>query len=494
MKQMPANGSEYPPKDHKHIQRVYAEHSAWHSGDPAILRKTYADVPQDYRPRRYMFWTRKGATELQTERHQVHVPLAGDIAQTSADLLFSEPPKFMIPEMETEASAKNTQENLDALLAQCGFKNKLLEAGELCASMGGVFLRLVWDLDYMKYPNIQIVNPDKAFATFMYGHLVSVAYVTEYEQDGRQGFYRHIELHSMGKIEHALYYGTQNNFGERVALTAIPETAGLVEEIQLPFDTLASVYVPNQRPLRRLRGLDYGRSDFDGIEGIMDAIDEAYTSWLRDIRLGKSRIIVPTEYLERRGRGRGSAFDVDAEVFTALEIDPNTENKGIQPVQFEIRDQQHKTTILELIDRAVTGAGYSPQSFGLNIEGRAESGTALKLRERKSFITQAKKQRYWTQPLEDILEKLMILHNEIFNAGYEVFTPTVVWQDSVAPDPRESAQVIETLHRAQSASLETKVRLLHPDFTEDEIEAEVEKIATNYNLADTGIEVIEELD
>ena len=88
----------------------------------------------------------------------------------------------------------------------------------------------------------------------------------------------------------------------------------------------------------------------------------------------------------------------------------------------------------------------------------------------------------------------MILHNEIFSAGYEVFTPTVMWQDSVAPDPRESATVIETLHRAQSASLETKVRLLHPEFTEDEIEAEVEKIATNYNLADTGIEVIEELD
>ena len=95
MLKLPENGSAYPPENHKHIMRVYAEHSAWHAGDPAILRKTYADVPQDYRPRRYMFWTRKGATDAQVERHQIHVPLAGDIAQTSADLLFSEPPNFV---------------------------------------------------------------------------------------------------------------------------------------------------------------------------------------------------------------------------------------------------------------------------------------------------------------------------------------------------------------------------------------------------------------
>ena len=93
---LPENGSAYPPENHKHIFRVYAEHTAWHAGDPAILRKTYADVPQDYRPRRYMFWTRKGATDAQVERHQIHVPLAGDIAQTRADLLFSEPPNFVI--------------------------------------------------------------------------------------------------------------------------------------------------------------------------------------------------------------------------------------------------------------------------------------------------------------------------------------------------------------------------------------------------------------
>lgn len=494
MLRLPENGSAYPPENHKHIFRVYQEHNAWHTGDPAVLRKVYADVPQDYRPRRYMFWTRKGATELQIDRHQLHVPLAGDIAQTSADLLFSEPPKFVIEDTDFSDSDKmNTQDWFDDLVRKCGLKNKLLEAGEISSALGGVFLRLVWNTEFMKNPTIQVVSPDRAIATFMYGQLVAVGYVTEYESPDGQNFYRHIEHHEDGYIHHALYEGTKSNIGIRVSLDRLEETADLLDEIKLPFDSLASVYVPNQRPLRRLKGYEYGRSDYDGIEGLFDAIDEAYTSWMRDVRLGKSRIIVPTEYLERRGRGRGASFDIDAEVFTGLEIDPNNENKGIQPVQFEIRHEQHKTTVMELIDRAVTAAGYSPQSFGINIEGRAESGTALKLRERKSFTTQGKKQRYWTQPLEEILEKLQILDVELFSKQYKPIRPRIEWQDAVQQDVRESATVIESLHRAQAASLETKVRLLNPELSEEEVAEEVLRIATNFNLADQSVTDILEL-
>jgi len=494
MLRLPENGSAYPPENHKHIFRVYQEHNAWHAGDPAILRKVYADVPQDYRPRRYMFWTRKGATELQIDRHQLHVPLAGDIAQTSADLLFSEPPNFVINDRNaSDSDVLDTQDNFDDLIRKCGLKNKLLEAGETSSALGGVFLRLVWNTEFMSNPTVQVVSPDRAIATFMYGQLVAVGYVTEYESPDGQNFYRHIEHHEDGLIHHALYEGTKSNIGTRVSLDRLAETADLEDEIRLPFDSLASVYVPNQRPLRRLKGYEYGRSDYDGVEGLFDAIDEAYTSWMRDVRLGKSRIIVPTEYLERRGRGRGAAFDVDAEVFTGLEIDPNFQGKSIEPVQFQIRHEEHKTTVMELIDRAVTAAGYSPQSFGINIEGRAESGTALKLRERKSFTTQGKKQRYWTQPLEEILEKLQILDVEIFGKQYKPLKLRIEWQDAVQQDVRESATVIESLHRAQAASLETKVKLLNPELTEEEVAEEVLKIATNFNLADQNVTDILEL-
>jgi hypothetical protein len=36
-----------------------------------------------------------------------------------------------------------------------------------------------------------------------------------------------------------------------------------------------------------------GRSDFSGLEISLDTLDEAHASWMRDIRLGKARLIVP---------------------------------------------------------------------------------------------------------------------------------------------------------------------------------------------------------
>jgi hypothetical protein len=71
--------------------------------------------------------------------------------------------------------------------------------------------------------------------------------------------------------------------------------------------------------------------------------------------------------------------------------------------------------------------------------------------------------------------------------------PRIEWQDAVQQDVRESATVIESLHRAQAASLETKVKLLNPELTEEEVSDEVLRIATNFNLADQSVEDILEL-
>ena len=75
------------------------------------------------------------------------------------------------------------------------------------------------------------------------------------------------------------------------------------------------------------------------------------------------------------------AFDIDREVFTLFDLDPLTQKEvGITVSQFEIRTEQHKQTALELLNRIISSAGYSPQTFGLSISGSAESGTALNIR------------------------------------------------------------------------------------------------------------------
>ncbi len=54
-----------------------------------------------------------------------------------------------------------------------------------------------------------------------------------------------------------------------------------------------------------------------GLETELDGLDEAISSWMRDVRLGKARLIVLHSYLENIGRGKGAVSEPDREVYSA---------------------------------------------------------------------------------------------------------------------------------------------------------------------------------
>src|SRR5690606_16468254 len=70
---------------------------------------------------------------------KLHVPLAGDIASTSADLLFGEPPVWSIP--ESLDGQDGTQGRMDKIVKN-GLIPVLLEAAETDSALGGVYLRV----------------------------------------------------------------------------------------------------------------------------------------------------------------------------------------------------------------------------------------------------------------------------------------------------------------------------------------------------------------
>ncbi|MDB5243972.1 MAG: hypothetical protein JWP57_4598, partial [Spirosoma sp.] len=108
-----------------------------------------------------------------------------------------------------------------------------------------------------------------------------------------------------------------------------------------------------------------GRADIDGSEGLLDALDETWTSWMRDLRLGRARIVVNEAALTEPTIGGSTfgrrGFDVDQEVFAPIAGQANMgDGDFIKPVQFAIRVQEHNDTALALVERIVTSSGYSP--------------------------------------------------------------------------------------------------------------------------------------
>lgn len=479
---LPANGIPWPPPE---LARLHAEmrvDDAWYSGD----RRRLAEVYQGQQTRedgRRRLWARHRQQQPGKRDGRLHIPLAGDIATASADLLFSEPPTFTV----TDAT---TQERLAELAESGGVANTLLEAAEVAAALGGVYLRVTWDTSLAPRPLLTTVHADAAVPDFRWGQLTAVTFWHELASDSAT-VWRHLERHEPGRILHGLYQGTPDRLGTRVPLTEHPEVAALADSlgpegdaIETGIPELTAAYVPNIRPNRRHRGSPFGRSDYAApLHDLMDALDETWSSWLRDIRLARARLLVPDGYLRDHGPGRGASFDDDREIWQTLNIPP-TEAGGITLSQFAIRVAEHQSTADEIVQQAIRSAGYSAQTFGLGDQGGAVTATEVKARERRSMTTRDKKSRYWLPEIADMLLVMLRLDRALFTPGLVPERPRVTFGDSVSEDPASAAQTLSLLQQAQAVSTDTKVRTLHPEWDEVAVQAEVNRI-----LVESGVSI-----
>ena len=496
-------GGPWPPPPH-HISLIQQSvWSAWYIGDPEGLKAAYGTIDPSFGQHadfyRYengragnltqgglinrvarFFWARPNLTG--NRKAGIHVPVAADIATASADLLFAEPPQFVCDEAESNPQASD---RVDELL-NCGdFHSELVEAAELAAALGGAWLRLVWDKDVADSVLIDAVSADAAMGEWRWGELTAVTFFSEYRDPAdRDHVWRHLERHEPGMILHGLYEGDAKTLGKQVALADHPATmpySGLVDAegaIPTGVEGLTAAYVANMRPQRRWRkveGLaDLGRSDFDGVEQLMDALDEVYTSWMRDVRLAKSRILVPEFMLEDLGKGMGAAWDEDREVYTGLKMAPtDSASSTIVAQQFAIRVSEHMDTAAQLLDQILRSAGFSPGTFGAGVDQpRTLTATEVVSRERQSERTRSKKARYWTQALEPLLDTWLELDAAVFGTG-AVGDVDVKWAEEAQTDPLTLAQTANQLSLAKAASTKTLVALQHPDWDEEAIDEEV---------------------
>jgi hypothetical protein len=489
---LPTGGQPWPPPELRPVLANMAVWDAWWSGDPDRLSSLYGAGPgATVRPVQYRggvvgtmarwFWGKPPAAGEQ--RTKLHVPIAADICATSSDLLFSEPPA-------AKADDTATQNRLDELIDQ-GIHATLLEAAELAAALGGVFLRPAWDADLSDRPWLSAVHADAAIPEFKWGRLAAVTFWEELSREGGI-VVRRLERHEPGAILHGLYEGTSDQLGRPVPLTDHESTRPLAEVVDAKgavttgWDGLTAVYVPNMRPNRMWRSVPgaahLGRSDLAGVEPLLDALDETYSSWMRDIRLGKARILVPSAYLQSAGGpGEGATFDTDREVFSELNMLPRSGDANmLTENQFKIRVAEHRDTAADLVEQIVRSAGYSAQTFGSTGDA-AVTATEVVARERRSYLTRDRKTVYWGPALADAYAALLAVDRAVFRSPVTPQPPELTWQDAVSEDPQAIATTAELLRRAEAASTETLVKMQHPDWEKEAVAAEVKAI-----LAESG--------
>jgi len=220
-----------------------------------------------------------------------------------------------------------------------------------------------------------------------------------------------------------------------------------------------------------------GRSDFDGVEPLMDALDETWTSLMRDLRLARARLVVPEEYLTSLGQGNGAYFDTARELFTPIKtMADDAAGLNISLIQPLIRVEEHLRMSAEQARLVVETAGYSAQSFGMADGATAVTATEVNARERESFIGRDAKTLHMRPAVAEILETLLMVDAQLFNTGVTPEAPKVDFGDTVSQDPEAQARTLQLLEAATAISTYMKVKTLHPDWPDKDIQAEVDRI------------------
>ena len=476
---------------------------AWWVGDPAMLARAYQQAvdthpnTENTPPLRRglknwmtrMFWTRTKTPKANlAERTDLHVPIATDLCATSADILYSQTPTIRI-------DAQTAQNQIERYTDD-GLYQVLIQGAETGAALGGRYHRVTWDPQIMPRPFLTTIDADGAIPEFTWGKLTGVLFWTVIAEDAAT-VWRHVETHTLDTngcdtTTHALYEGTGDNIGNRIPLDARPETAPLTTSTntegilnQPPTPGLNVAYIPNQIPQRRWRhhqqAQHYGRSDLDGLEQLMDALDETYSSWMRDIRLGKARVFVDRSMLEVQAAPGVTipAFDLDQEIFTPLTDMAGSlqDQLPIQPQQFAIRVAEHQATCQELTKKIIRAARYSPSTFGDETQDAQVTATEIRARQAATETTRDRKIRNEKPALQALIVKMLRIDEAVFHTpGLDPENISVQFPPLVQETTDMHAQTAATLRGAELLSREVGVQMVHPDWDQSMVDAEVRRL------------------
>lgn len=474
--------SEWPPKPHDRVLAACAERQVWWEGDPDKLAEFYSDggrtTTNRFAAAWQAFW---GKAQTHGERPaRVHAPIAADIGRIAAATLFADPPQILASEAD-----KGLQDRVDAICNNSATHAGLLAAAESASMLSGVYGRVVWDKTVADEPWIDWVDADRAIPEFKWGRLSAVTFWSELPTDDEHVVWRHLQKYTPGNVFHSVHRGTSSNLGVTMSLADHAATAGLATRVgmngeTLPTDRLLAQYIPNMGPNPQWRNdpvlKPLGRADLDTqVMRLMDDADKTWSSWMRDLDLGKARVFISRQLLKNGRGGDGAGFDIDQSIYAP--VGDMVVNGDISTVmdaqQFAIRVDEHSRTYEGLLRLIIGRCGYSPLTFGLSDEV-AQTATETDAKTRDTAMTRTAKTRLWA-PLAPLTTSLLEVDAAVFGGKRPSELLEVKWQAS-KESPRTLAETINLLNQAQAVSTKTKVEMKWPEWDDEQVQAEVDLI------------------
>jgi hypothetical protein len=377
-------GRNMPKRAMEYEDYCLQEKYLWYLGDEDLL----ADFYQSNTPKHSIVDTRRSYyySNVDGKIRIIHSGMPELISSAKAELLMAGGIKEDVYIGETEN--EEAEELLEEILDDNSFKNSVLKNAIVTESWAGRFaLRISFDKEVTPYPIVEKYNPFNYEAIYKRGRLEEIIFKEQLENHELH------ERYGKGYVIYELYRKTSNGLVE-VPLTDLPETAEL-EDVKLPDDMMLAVEKCTDK------------SDYKGIVAEFDALDEAWSQLMDEIRSGRSEIYVPDMLAS------GKVFNDFRKkyVLTGLDQTEGAKNQ-ITHNQPEIRTVQYIDAIIAIRDNILANVKLNPLTIGIDDSiGANASGDSLEKRETVSLRTRKAMMDTWEPFLSELYELLLNAYN-----------------------------------------------------------------------------------
>lgn len=441
----------------REVYRI-TEFELWNIGDEVLLSDFYkenAGYGASTIDPKYSYFYKNAKDDIRI----VHSGLPNLISSSMARILLSSGVKFKAYDGD------NVDEQDTELLNDIYKDNKikkLLKRSVIAKSWGGkIAWKLSVDKELSQYPIIEKYDAEEFECEWERDRLQKIIFFQHYKVDNEQ-FILH-EEYGKGYISYRLYI-KRNKGIEPVDLGYIEATSHL-EDITF------------NEPII-LAGVLDGRSDYDGLISEFDALDEAWSQWLDEIRTARTNTYIPEVLASDRQFDR---FRTRYQVISS-DITENGENK-ITHIQPDIRSEEYKNTIMNLVSNILVSVGLSPFSIGIDdMIGANASGESLVQRESSTLRTRKDAIEEWQEFLDEMSEKALYVYYRFIKGvaktkyDYEV---EVKFGEYLKPNKEDIAEFNKGLVEAGIIDTEKALNDIYGDELDEEEKTRI--------LANTGM-------
>lgn len=247
-------------------------------------------------------------------------------------------------------------------------------------------------------------------------------------------------------------------------------TLKLNEPRRLPFADLGVDIFKWTSFISNLPQLPYGESVLAKIQTYLWEYDYMNSCMNTDFYLGRGRVLVPKQLQSPTVKNSPSSNQgLDNFLFTKVEYS-TIEDKKPESIQFELRQQEWLTARNNLLESIATAIGISPSTIASYLnDSSARTAREISSEESATALFIENRRKLFTKPINDLIRRILLFY------GYG---------DSVEVKFSQSGQtnttlVVENTTSKYNAGLMSQylaIKTLNPDFSEEEIQAEIDRI------------------